>query len=412
MKFCQPDPEWKEKDFKSYMENSNKQALKKSILRLVREEEPVSRTRLQKVLRMRLATITEITHELIDSGYIVEGGIIADKKGKKKLLYINRENYRVVGIDLTRGSITALLTDLAGGIVAQKHYHVGTDIDVDTVIKMIVNIKNEFAGINPNSKIMGMGISFMGSLDRERKTIVASSHYTNFINVPIREMLEKLCNIPVLIDCSNNLYLLAEKWFGCARQAKDVLYVEISEGIATGIIAGGRLIRGFSGIEGELGHTIVNRGGEICVCGNRGCLETVASSRVIVDKAKQLLSKGAISILKDKAVEIQKGIEIDTIYKAAGMNDRLAISLLSDAAEYIGVSVANIINITGPEMVIFGGFEINKNNVYTDMLINETKKHIFSPILRNITFGISDFGSLGSALGGTAMILSDFYCCG
>lgn len=389
-----------------------KDLLKKAILRLVMLHEPISRKCLQEHLHVRLATITDITKELIDEEYIIESGNIPGSDGGlKKTLCINRSFYRFIGINVSKEQLFAVVINLAGEVINRMNKPIDATLSVDAFMDIVSSIVSDVRDGDEKVRLIGIGIAFAAALNLERTKILSSSNNSKFEKVEMKKILSDRFGLPVFLETSNNAYILAEEWFGYIKDVSNALYVEVGENIAAGIIIGGNVVRGVFGIEGELGHTVVERNGKLCTCGNRGCLETVASGKVIKSKLVDMLNKGASSAVTEIADGDLDNLSVSVLYQAAQRGDKLTITLLDEAAEYIGLAVANMINIVGPGVVVFGGEGITPEGVYTRMLIEKTKKNLFEWVTREsgVKFFVSEFGIWGAAVGGATLGLMDFY---
>jgi Transcriptional regulator/sugar kinase len=395
------------------MENSNVIPIKqKIILNLIREKYPISRIELQRITGIRLATITSITKELIKTGNILEGD--TEPKGgklKKKVLYLNKDLYFVVGIDINHDRIISVMTNLEGSILDRSEKEITPNTDKHNILSEISMLLEKYILSYGKEKMLGIGISCPATLDKDKSATLLSSTIEQLSNITIKPEIEKTFEIPVHLDSSNNLYLLAEKWFGCARESEDVIYVVLGMGIASSIISNGNFIKGYYGIEGELGHTVVDSSGKICVCGNRGCLETVASSGIIEKRIKDLLEQGTYSIIREYVIGDISKVDIHIISKAAEAGDKLALNVLEEAAKYIGISIANLVNIIGPKIVIFGGEAISQTDFFARLIIKVVKANTMSYICNELEFKVSDMTSVGGALGAVALVLDHYFSC-
>lgn len=392
--------------------NVSKNSLyEKAILNLIRQHGLVSRKKLQEYTHIRFATITEITKKLIDDGLVVENGTIRET-GLKKALSINRERYRLMGMTVTKDQLLCMTIDLLGQETDRAVYPINELIGGPDFVRLVSSVYQNAVSGNPNHVFLGLGISISAAFDLERTQIVLSDRHINLRHVPLLDMLREVIQIPVFLETTNNAHMLAEKWFG-QTDAESTLYVEISESIAAGIMIHNKVVRGMFGIEGELGHTIVERNGRLCTCGNRGCLETVASERVLKDTLRQMLGQGAHSMVTELCGGNLSGMTIQMIYDAAAHGDKLCTTLLEDASEYIGISVANLINLFGPGVVIFGGEGIEPDSIYVKMIIDVIKRNVFQGNRAAgevpIQFHVSNYSAWGAALGAAALAFAHFY---
>jgi len=389
---------------------SKKILQEKLILNIVKDYEPVSRVKIRKFTDMRLATITEITKNLIDNGIIRETGDDPDIGNKrKKLLYIHKERYYVVGAEISTDRILVILTDLKGNILQQSEKEIRSDYPYQHILDILNSIIRNLIAEYKKEQLLGIGISNPGRVDKEKGESVFSSQLEKWSNVPLKSIIGKEFGLPVYLGNNSETGIFAESWFGEARNIKDVIYMHVGAGISINIISNNSLIKGYAGVTGEIGHNIVIPNGNLCTCGNFGCLQTVASSKVLVRNIVNILEKGASSMVADLVDGDVSKVSIGTIIEAAKRNDKIALSILDDAGEYVGIALSNAVNLIGPQMIILGG-EIIKNNTYIlNTIIRTLQKNVLPVIYKDIKVKTTSFPDNESALGAVAIVLDEFY---
>lgn len=234
-------------------------------------------------------------------------------------------------------------------------------------------------------QIRGIGIGVAGPLDSQSGVVFAAPNLSEWENIPLQGIFQEYYNLPVFIGNDANAAALGEYLFGAGRGCKNMIYLTISTGIGSGIIINGQIVEGTSGTAGELGHMTVNWRGEYCNCGNRGCLESIASGTAIARRANEAIATGRGAKLLAFARALQQNTEspswqkesatpsADRAYdkatsdaealcinarivaQAAQARIPLASRLIKDAAEALGVGLVNIIHIFNPEIIILGG---------------------------------------------------------
>ena len=173
-------------------------------------------------------------------------------------------------------------------------------------------------------------------------------------DVPLKQILEDRLKIPVFVDNVASVSALGESTFGAAQNHRAVLYLSTQGGLGGRIVTHGQILRGASGFAGEVGHMAVADGGLRCNCGRVGCWETRASQMALLRDVRERLAAGEPSILRDMAsdpLQITVGIVAD----AAGRGDDLARSALGETGRWLGIGLANLINLLNPDLVVIGG---------------------------------------------------------
>lgn len=202
-----------------------------------------------------------------------------------------------------------------------------------------------------------IGVSFGGPVDPTTGTVHLSPHVPGWENVPLRQMLEAEFGAPTSVDNDANAAALGEHRFGAGRGYESLLYVTVSTGVGGGWILDGRPWRGAGGMAGEIGHTVVDPTGPVCVCGKRGCVERLASGPYIARRAREWLETqpGRGHILRTLAGHDLEAVTAQLVSQAAAQGDELAWEALEVAAWALGVAIGNAANLVNPHRFVLGG---------------------------------------------------------
>lgn len=266
------------------------------------------------------------------------------------------KNY-VIGIDVGGTNIVTALSDLKGNVIIKTKIpteaYKGYKDTIRRIKEQIEYVINE-VGLSVDN-IAGIGIGVPGLIDVEKGICYFSGNLGNeWQDVNIREDLNKFFNVPIFLDNDVNVAALGEKYFGAAKDCKDFIYITIGTGIGSAIISDGRMIRGHRFCAGEFGHLTVDKNGPKCSCGNVGCIEAIASAPAIARRIKEKINSGRKSLM----VEIAGGVDnitAKTLSEAYDKGDELAIEIMKETGEWLGIAIAGYINIINPELFIIGG---------------------------------------------------------
>jgi len=185
--------------------------------------------------------------------------------------------------------------------------------------------------------------------------------------------------VPVTLDNDANCATVGEWWLGAARGGKNVVGITIGTGIGGGLIINGELYHGASDVAGEIGHTTIDVNGRHCKCGNYGCLEAYASGPNIAMRAVEEIKAGAVSRLADYVGGDLRQVTAQTVYQAAHDGDQLALEVVNDTAKFLGVGIANLLNVFNPEVVVVcGGVTLAGDRLF-DPLRREVARRAFKP---------------------------------
>ncbi|HEO1151046.1 TPA: ROK family glucokinase [Streptococcus agalactiae] len=203
---------------------------------------------------------------------------------------------------------------------------------------------------------LGIGMGSPGAVDRTSKTVTGAFNLNWADTQEVGSVIEKEVGIPFFIDNDANVAALGERWVGAGANNPDVVFVTLGTGVGGGVIADGNLIHGVAGAGGEIGHMIVDpENGFTCTCGNKGCLETVASATGVVRVARQLAEQYEGSSAIKAAIDNGDTVTSKDIFIAAEDGDKFANSVVERVSRYLGLAAANISNILNPDSVVIGG---------------------------------------------------------
>ena len=246
------------------------------IFNQIRTRQPISRADLSRSSGLQRSTVSLIVEELLAERWIVEGLTGQIPRGRRPT-FLNINSQRVVlGLDIHPAQTALAVTDLGGKILAQDV--VVPPEDPRKVVGAIVEAVRKMIAWHRDHSFDGIGINLPGRFDPELEKFMFAPN----IDWPVGRLLSRVkqaTGLPVVVDNVANACALSEIWFGYSDAMHDLVAVNVSEGIGTGIIANGRLLRGVGGVAGEFGHVQLDPNGLPCACGSRGCWETVASNR-------------------------------------------------------------------------------------------------------------------------------------
>jgi predicted NBD/HSP70 family sugar kinase len=242
----------------------------------IRSRQPISRADLARVSGLPRSTVSLIVEELLAERWIVEGSLGRLPRGRRPT-FLNLNGHRgVLALDIHPSQTTLAVTDLAGQILAQRLIVLPTN--PQKVIAAILDAIREMIAAHGDHSFDGVGMSLPGRFDaRLDKSVFAPN--IDWPIAHIKARVEQATGLPVVVDNVANACALSEVWFGDSDGMHDLVVVNVSEGLGTGIFANGRILRGEGGSAGEFGHVQMDPMGIPCACGSNGCWETVASNR-------------------------------------------------------------------------------------------------------------------------------------
>lgn len=265
---------------------------------------------------------------------------------------------KLLGIDLGGTTIKFGILTLEGEVQEKWAIETNTLENGRHIVSDIVeSLKHRLSlyGLTKDD-FLGIGMGPPGAVDRTSKTVTGAFNLNWADTQEVGSVIEKEVGIPFFIDNDANVAALGERWVGAGANNPDVVFVTLGTGVGGGVIADGNLIHGVAGAGGEIGHMIVDpENGFMCTCGNKGCLETVASATGVVRVARQLAEQYEGSSAIKAAIDNGDTVTSKDIFIAAEDGDKFANSVVERVSRYLGLAAANISNILNPDSVVIGG---------------------------------------------------------
>ena len=259
-------------------------------------------------------------------------------------------------IDLGGTKLRAIVAGLDGEVRGEEIRPSGADEGPEPVIhRMIETLEaaGREAGVALRD-LKAVGVASPGALDLVHGLVFEAPQLPGWDGVPLVEIMSERLGLPVLLENDANAAALGENRFGAGRGTRFMVYLTISTGVGGGIIIDGKVYHGATGAAGELGHMVVWFNGPRCLCGERGCLEAIASGTGLAWRAQELVDRGDAPGLA--RIKRERGeLDADEIADAARAGDEDARRLFDEAGLYLGVALANYVNIFNPEMIVLGG---------------------------------------------------------
>lgn len=311
----------------------------------------------------------------------------------------------IVGIDIGGTKIAVSLGTINGRILGRCVF---SSEQGKKVKQSIERIKSLFLSLLKThgikrQNVLGVGVAVPGAIDPKAQVILKSPNLPSWEGLPLRKIFSQKLNLPISVENDANAAALGEFFFGSGRGINNFIYITVSTGIGSGIVANGQLIRGEKGTAGEVGHMTLVHDGNKCPCGKKGCLEAYSSGTSIASYVKRALRNGARSKFFRK-VKINE-ITGQLVAEAAERNDSLAIKARTMAADYLGIGLANLINLLNPRRIILGGGVMEQTHHFWSPMMKAVKRESWVLAFRSCEILRSKLGKHVGDLGAMALVL-------
>ncbi|MCR4425330.1 MAG: ROK family protein [Firmicutes bacterium] len=308
----------------------------------------------------------------------------------------------VIGIDLGGTKIATVLTGGDLSVIQRLVITTRPEEGSRAVLDRIVDSAMQVASCLPRGiqDVDAVTIGSPGPVDPTGEVVLDAPNL-GWKCVPAARIVGEALGRTVFLENDANLAALAENRLGAGRGTSHMIYITVSTGIGSGLILGGQLYRGFSGSAGELGHVTMVKDGPLCGCGNRGCLEAVASGTAIGRRGQEVACRPTgEGILRAGGGDASR-VDASVVAAAARAGDRAALAILHDAFEYLGIAVANVLNLLNLQMVVVGGGVSRTGDILFDTVRATVSLRAFAYAARDVAIVPAalgeDVGALGAA---------------
>jgi glucokinase len=299
---------------------------------------------------------------------------------------------QVFAVDLGGTFLRIALVDSSGKIHQQLKQRTPRGDSPDCIVNALATAADKWS--NDGRRIAAASIMVPGTVDNHNAVVVQAPNLPSLSHFPLKAVLEERLGWPVLLENDANAAAVGEMWLGAARGCRDVVSVTLGTGVGGGVILDGELWRGAHGSAGEIGHTTVDPfSGLKCKCGNVGCLELFASATAIVRMTREELARFPQSVLNRGELDAEK------VYHAGREGDELALSVFKRFGVYLGIGLANLINIIDPEIIVVAGGVVNGWDLFAPHMQHEVNERAVRVTAQQVRIAAAQCGDNAGLLG-------------
>jgi len=394
------------KDIKSTNLTGNelkKYRRRKRILNLLYKYDELSGPVISKKIGVSLPTGILLLNELIELNFVEERGTGVSRGGRKPTMFgLSDNSIFVIACELGRYKAKIIIYNSHNKPAAPLTYFETSINDEDLVEKIYQKSKELMLENNiDEEQVFGVGVSMPGLIEQQEgiNLTIQNRKYRN-----VKERLQNKFKKLVYINNDARMQAYGEYVFGAAAGHRNAVIVNWSYGIGLGLILNEKLYDGSNGFAGELSHVQLVENGGLCICGKRGCLETIASTNVLVKNAVDGINARKVSQLTEKYYGKTNQVDTEAVIEAARSGDEFSISLLNNIGQALGKGLAITIQILNPDIIVIGG-PVSASNQYILTPIQQSlNRHCLGQIYENTNIKISEIWEQSGLLGLTAML--------
>jgi len=319
---------------------------------------PVSRAEVGRRTGLSPGAVTKAATPLLEDDWIEEIGPPSGERAAGRpatLLTVRAQRAGFLGVKVTAEELFGVRTDLAARPLATRRAELDSQ-DVGSVVLAIGKLVRRLTSgqaVRGAPEVRGLGVAISGDVDGHTG-VVHRSPFLNWQGVPLAQLVEEATGLPTVIENDVRALTVAEQWSGAGAGLSSFAVVTVGTGIGAGLSIDGRVVTGAHGVAGEVGHLPVRGADRMCTCGNVGCVESVAATQAIVEQARQ--ASGDAKLTMADAVRLARG------------GDTAVLAVFTRAANALGLAIAAVANLIGPERIIISGEGVAFYDLYADQI--------------------------------------------
>ena len=367
-------------------------------------------TELSKEMDLSVPTVTKFIDEMCDTGFLNDYGKLETSGGRHPSIYgLNPDACYFIGVEICANCVNFGLINFKGEMLHLKMNVPYTIRNTPESLMDFCKLLRGFIKELPidKEKIMNINVNLAGRVNSD---LGYSYSFFNFTERPLADIIsEKLGGCRVSIDNDTRAMAYGEFMAGAVKNEKDVLFINVSWGLAAGIIIDGRVYKGHSGFSGEFGHNYGYDNEIICHCGKKGCVETEVSGRALHRILLEHLRGGKSSIVTIGREDDLENLTLEDIIEAVEREDLLCIELVEELGSKLGTHIAGLVNIFNPEMVIIGGTLSKTGDYLLQPLLSKVRKYTLNLMTRDSVIVESKLKDQAGIIGACMMARSKMF---
>jgi predicted NBD/HSP70 family sugar kinase len=373
----------------------------------------LSRAEIHDLTHVQRSEISRMVRELLAEGHLLPAGRADNPMGRKQvLLRLNEERRFVLAIGFDDESVLAAILDLHLLMRSNLREPALLDQGKAGLTRQLLSLAHRAivkAGVDPQL-LVGIGVAGSGLVNSRDGVMVMSSTMEFCQDFHLQEIFEKEFGIPTAVENITRAKTVAERGLGIGEFAQDMIYVEYGRtGIGAGIVINGKLFYGAGYAAGELGHTHMIEDGPACKCGSFGCLEAIAGAAALESRLRKAIAEGGTSAALALAEGDPNKITGWTVLQAAGQGDKICAAIVEQAANYLGVGLANLVNLFNPAVIVIDQRLSLAGPGLLDQLTRVIQRKALNHSAQGLTLRFGSLGNEASLLGAGRVALENYF---
>ncbi len=374
------------------------------VLKTIFAQDSISRAEIARVTSLTRTTVSDIVADLLEKGLVSEIGVGSSLGGKFPILLSLVEDSRyLIGLDLARNQFRGAIVNLRGKTREIVTLPVNSN-NGDEALALVYEILDRLmkASCFP---LVGIGIGTPGLVNITEGAVINSVNL-DWKDLPLARLMEERYHLPVYILNDSQAAAMGEYTYGKGHSSdSNLVVINAQHGIGAGIVINGRLFQGDGGGAGEIGHiVVVPDGGQLCRCGNRGCLETVASAQALIKRVQTLVTQSIPTRLPQSPQEIT----LDTIEQAFSNGDHLARQAVLETGRYMGMAISSLVGTLNIQKIVLTGDMTRFGSPWLEAIQGMITQMTLSRLAQETQIEIGQLGGNNIILGASAMLANNY----
>ncbi len=375
------------------------------MLCLLRDEGPLSRAELGDRLDLPRPRVAAELERLVAAGKVREAGPAESRGGRRSTLVELNPDIRFAGVDLGATSIDVEITDGALQPLASHSEPADIRRGPKVMLRRVDEILAKMRAEGVYDRLAGIGIGVPGPVSFRDGVPVSPPIMPGWDRYPVRELMMREHNCPVVVDNDVNIMAVGERYAGVAKPAENLLFVKVGTGIGCGIYLNGQVYRGPDGCAGDIGHIQVDSHGPACACGNVGCLEALFGGAALARDALAAARSGASPALAER-LAANGSLTARDVADGAAEGDLTCNKLIRDGARRLGGVLASLVSFINPSMIVIGGGLAGLGHVLLAEIRSVVYRRSLPLATGNLPVVLSELGPRAGVVG-AAMLASE-----
>jgi predicted NBD/HSP70 family sugar kinase len=356
-----------------------------------------SRAELIRFSKLSGATISVLVNALLGVDFVRETGVGKSIGGRKPITLELNPNFRyAVGIDIGSSHLATVIMDLRGQIIASHSIPFDVIHQAKASLKKVEEMVHQMLQEThlELSDLAGIGVSVPAPLEGEKQDEILTYYMPAWEGVKILDELKRIGDVPFYLENDANAGAIAEKWWGVGKKYSSFAFIKLGIGVGSGLIINDEIYRGFAGSAGEIGHTTINPDGRLCRCGNRGCMESYVGVNGILRDINE--NGGCID---------GENPTIEAVISSALDGGMVCQEVIRNAAHYLGIAIANLINLVNPGIIIFSGLLMKGEEIIMPEVAKVVKERTLPLRGEKTPLAVSQLGDDVVAIGAATLVI-------